>query len=125
MRIVPIQFCYDGTGYRFKQEVVKTYRNGANWYKLGNDGWVEQGGESASTGTSTPKQVNLLITMADTQYNKLLTSISASINASVIGHRCVESNTSYIKVLSTYALNTSSLYLVDNFIWRVEGYAIV
>lgn len=121
----PIQFCYDGTGYRFKQEVVKTYRNGANWYKLGNDGWVEQGGESASTGTSTPKQVNLLITMADTQYNKLLTSISASINASVIGHRCVESNTSYIKVLSTYALNTSSLYLVDNFIWRVEGYAIV
>lgn len=47
--------------------VVETCRNRNNFYNKYSDGWVEQGGESANSGTSGTS-VTLLVTMSDTSY---------------------------------------------------------
>ena len=44
--------------------VVETWRDGANWYRLYNDGWCEQGGSSTGNGNSGIT-VSLLKTYSD------------------------------------------------------------
>lgn len=55
------------TGLEIVHVVIETYQNGSNWYRLYDDGWVEQGGEVSysSTGEST---VNLIVPYLGTYY---------------------------------------------------------
>lgn len=57
-----------------KRVLVESYINGANWYNLYSDGWLEQGGESGQwTGTSQNQTANLLKSYSDTNYDVLTT----------------------------------------------------
>lgn len=110
----PIQFCYDGTGYRFKQERVNSYVNGANWYNLYNNGWVEQGGfgNATSNFTNTSLQVNLLIPMLSSNYYAQARAIE---RATYFGDDWFVTGTR-----STTSFNTSAS--TGSFQWEVKGF---
>jgi hypothetical protein len=120
----PIQFCYDGTGYRFKREVVKTYVNGVNWYNLRNDGWVEQGG--ITTSGSVLQSVVLPVTMADTNYTILLTGQSSSNNNNVrvVGYENI-STTGFDCRANTVNQNSQTSSDSNSRRWFVAGMAAV
>lgn len=65
-------YILDTTNTRFKlprlasKEIVETYRNGTNWYRIYADDWIEQGGVMPKQGTTA--SINTLIPMADTNY---------------------------------------------------------
>lgn len=48
---------------------VPTSGNNYTWYRKYADGWVEQGGLTTGTGSSTYRSVTLPVTMADTNYS--------------------------------------------------------
>lgn len=48
-----IEFVYDGTNWIYKRRVVKSYKNGATWYRIYSDGWVEQGSRTIGTSWQT------------------------------------------------------------------------
>lgn len=50
--------------------VVETYQNGTDWYRVYDDGWVEQGGFYKVT-TSSPHTISLLKEMSDVNYTIL------------------------------------------------------
>jgi hypothetical protein len=47
--------------------IVKTYRNGSDWYRVYSDGWCEQGGRTTISANTT-KTVDLFVEYADTNY---------------------------------------------------------
>lgn len=64
--------------------IVETYSNGASWYRIWSDGWVEQGGDVYVNNTSI--FVQFLVPMADSNYYcgcKSITSNSFSATASM------------------------------------------
>lgn len=79
----PIQFCYDGTGYRFKRELVKRYINGTTFWNSYNDYWLEQGFVSTANRTT----LTLPVPMANTNYYRsiALTRQPGGAQAGVIG----------------------------------------
>lgn len=58
--------------------VIETYRNGSSWYRIWSDGWCEQGGYSAGTGSWGTATITLLKPYADTTYNILVNRYAAS-----------------------------------------------
>ena len=94
--------------------VIETYSNGASWYRLYDDGWVEQGGITFNTGIST---IILLKPFLNTNYTVLLTQYrntdaDTSRNNQVIG--------------STTTSNTISVYLntsANGLYWYACGYS--
>jgi hypothetical protein len=54
------------------QVVVQTYKNGASWYRVWSDGWIEQGGYSSSM----PVTVTLLKAFSNTNYTVQATMYS-------------------------------------------------
>ena len=118
----PIEFCYDGTGYRFKQEIVKTYRNGTTWYKLRNDGWVEQGGYYSlsgnwGNGNSPVANIVLPIPMNNTSYS--ITMARGSSSGLILTSICSSITTTGFSI-SNYCTGASTA--VSGW-WRVEGFA--
>ena len=53
----------DYNEYQANPHVIETYHNGAFWYRVWNDGWCEQGGES-----NPATEIVLLKTFKDTNY---------------------------------------------------------
>lgn len=51
--------------------VVEAYSTGSTWYRLYNDGWVEQGGKGTKTSSYGYETITLLKPMADTNYTLL------------------------------------------------------
>lgn len=47
--------------------VVESYQNGTDWYRIWSDGWVEQGGLTSAS-ASTSGYITLLVEMRDTNY---------------------------------------------------------
>lgn len=47
--------------------VVESYQNGTDWYRIWSDGWVEQGGFTPAS-ASTSGYITLLVEMRDTNY---------------------------------------------------------
>lgn len=41
-----VEFTYNGTNWVFKKRVTENYVNGASWYRVWSDGWIEQGGKT-------------------------------------------------------------------------------
>lgn len=105
-----VEFVYNGTNWIFKKNVVENYINGASWYRVWSDGWIEQGGKSATLTFSAYNTITLLKNYASTNYNIGLTGIYTTI---------------------THALNVVS-QTVSNFVinndrdtnayWQAKGY---
>ena len=60
-------------GYKF---IVDSWQSGTSYYRIYNDGWIEQGGRSIATATSSGNLDSVLVTyhkpMVDTNYNLLI-----------------------------------------------------
>ena len=65
-----VNVVYDGEFSDDEQRpvvIVKTYRNGSDWYRVYSDGWCEQGGRT-TINANTTKTIDLLVAYADTNY---------------------------------------------------------
>lgn len=54
--------------------IVESYVNGTNWYRIWNDGWVEQGGTIPISSLSQGIPINFLIPFSNTDYNVEITT---------------------------------------------------
>lgn len=99
--------------------VVDTYSNGYNWYRIWSDGWVEQGGRiNAPTSSPFIGMVNLLKTMADTNYTILITG-SGPNNGQ--GYYTFYVYSSSAKTTSGFYVSLGSNTSVDLY-WEVKGF---
>lgn len=60
--------------------VVESYRNGTSWYRIYKSGWIEQGGQNKTGTSNTALTVNLLKPFSSTNYNVLVSTITAKLN---------------------------------------------
>lgn len=97
--------------------VVENYVNGANWYRIWSDGWCEQGGFVASTGTDYQEQtVNFLKPMANVDYNVQITMYSNYSNTAVVkGYSYYEPTTINMKVYP------QKISLTKGLSWQISG----
>lgn len=58
-------------------KLIKTYRNGNDWYKLYSDGWCEQGGKIQVTSNNQPA-ISFYFPFIDTNYTEQLTAETAT-----------------------------------------------
>lgn len=49
--------------------IVEQYHNDNSWYRIWNNGFIEQGGLAVNTGTTTKKTVSLLKPFSNDKYN--------------------------------------------------------
>ena len=119
----PIEFWYDGTGYRFKQELVKTYVNGTTWYNLRNNGWVEQGGTTTSNSTYAGVSVTLPVEMADANYSITTSIFNAANNNAVPIAQVRAMAVDTITVTAKYQGGNASAGFDGPVIWKIEGMA--
>ncbi len=69
-----ITFVYDGSKWRFKNNIVKNYVSGTSWYRIWADGFKEQGGVASIAHPSTATgNISLLIAHKDTHYSGHIT----------------------------------------------------
>ena len=99
--------------------VVDTYSNGYNWYRIWSDGWVEQGGRiNAPISSPFVGNVNLLKTMADTNYTILITGSGPN---SGQGYYTFYIYSSSAKTTSGFYVSLGSNTSVDLY-WDVRGF---
>lgn len=113
-----ITFVYDGSKWRFKNNIVKNYVSGTSWYRIWADGFKEQGGRVAASSGSNPnesKTISLAIAFSNTNYNvQSLLAISAA-NAYAYGSQLLSKSTSSMVI---YQNNSSA----NGLEWRAAGY---
>ena len=107
----------DGIPHR---RLVKTYKNGTQWYNWYSDGWCEQGGNvNAATYGGTVNTVTLMVPYLDTTYSLTGVKCSVADTGSVALNLPASSKT-------TTSFNWSVAYssnLTRELCWRAEGYA--
>ena len=91
--------------------VVKTYSSGTNWYRIYNDGWVEQGGRGASANN----WVTLFVAMKNTNYSAI------AVNRETAAYEAVTTDR------SDNAREKTRFYVGQSshsapFTWEVRGY---
>ena len=103
--------------------ITETYVNGASWYRVWSDGWCEQGG--IITPNSAAQTINLLKTMANTDYT-LLIHQSASKDASDTSSGNKNTMMGYVAI--AFTLTTSSFGVqganengINKLHWSVSG----
>lgn len=112
--------------------IVKNYKNGADWYRVWSDGWIEQGGIATNSGSTSKTTVNLLRTFSDTNYTLVFGVINnhASNQKWSETVKATDKNTSNFKTVG-YGLNigwTGSFstndvaYIANPFNWYACGY---
>jgi hypothetical protein len=107
-----ITFVYDGTKWRFKNNIVKNYLSSTSWYRIWADGWIEQGGLTA-TPSAIPHSHNLLLNHKNTNYIVLIVPFGA--NADVYP--------TYVASKTTSTFSTTRNGATPNPInWRSAGY---
>lgn len=92
--------------------VIETYKNGANWYRVWSDGWIEQGGVTSTTrGAET---VTYLKPFSDTNYFVVKNANTSYGSYAAIAEQCCYSLTttgfSTLNVGSAYAQSPSPWY---------------
>lgn len=97
--------------------VIETYQSGTSWYRLYDDGWVEQGGITAGTTNAFVSQ-NLLITMSDENYNVTVTRLGTTADSAT----CDRQYTAAIN-RTTNSFQCWDLYGQYKACWEVKGYA--
>ena len=81
--------------------IVETYKNGDNWYRVYDDGWVEQGGRVNATTAGT--DVTLLREFENNDYTVIACSATSS-TASTINVFAVPKNVAEITVGSGFSV---------------------
>ena len=98
------------------------YVNGASWYRVWTDGWIEQGGiaDYSSTSRSPNMTITFLKPFLNLNYtiNASLSLGSGSGNSSMCLGIISQSTTGF--ATSTYGVNTSDYARYTN--WRATGY---
>ena len=69
--------------------VIETYKNGADWYRVWSDGWIEQSGR-VSISQDTQTTVSLLKSFSDINYTVLITANKSGLQSSGDGNFTVE-----------------------------------
>jgi hypothetical protein len=101
--------------------IVKTYRNGYNWYRLWSDGWIEQGGKyegSVSTLYNVP--ITLLIPFSDTYYN--ISISSSNLNDDKYGEHGENIENVTTTSFTYYYYTSSNIDGTAGFYWKACGY---
>ena len=106
-------------------QIVKEYDNGTNWYRLYADGWVEQGG-TATTVSSTPKQITLPIEMSTTGYIPHIQGQTISAGYSNATWQVMPVNTTASPKTTTSFYGQSSIDGYNlTFTWSVSGQSAI
>lgn len=106
-------------------QIVKEYDDGTNWYRLYADGWVEQGG-TATTVSSTPKQITLPIEMSTTGYIPHIQGQTSSAGYSNATWQVMPVNTTASPKTTTSFYGQSSIDGYNlTFTWSVSGQSAV
>ena len=65
-------------------ELIESYQNGSNWYRIYSDGWIEQGGvagtEFSTSASGSNQTITLLKPFANTNYTVSLTMSTTNNN---------------------------------------------
>ena len=101
--------CLDG-----KASITTTYSNGANWYRVYSDGWIEQGGLSPYANDATTT-VTLHKTFSNTDYTVTVCPIATV----AMPHTRVASKTTSSFVIGHWVKETSQNY---QSMWYACGY---
>ena len=94
--------------------VVETYVNSTSWYRVWDDGWVEQGGviDSVSGNSYTAATINLLKPFSNTNYTVLLTQND---NGQTLGlDGATNGNSVHSKSINSFVIATYSWTLGRN-----------
>lgn len=94
--------------------VTETYKSGTSWYRKYSDGWIEQGGRFSWSDNGQKGPINLLKTMADTNY---------SVQVRVVGTSADGSDTANIRDISTTSFYISAYSSSRTIMWEVKGFA--
>ena len=80
--------------------VTQIWRDGANWYRVWSDGWIEQGGEQSNISNDGSRSISLSRSFSDTSYHVLgfpYYSGNANVSSGLLsyGNKTVNSFTCY------------------------------
>lgn len=107
----------DWNDFNNTPHIVETYSNGASWYRVWSDGWIEQGGVVSSPATDSSESVSLLKVFTDTNYSLLVTENGTTINTKFSG------NMTCLKRVSSFQLyNNGYGYSEHTVNWFACGY---
>ncbi len=96
-----------------KAYIVETYKNGASWYRIWSDGWIEQGGITSQTNTT----INFLKSFSNTNY--IFTATKRNPTTGSWGPEKGPIGTSGAKVSSIITASYTDNYPLS---WRACGY---
>lgn len=86
--------------------IVQNYVNGASWYRVWSDGWIEQGGTTDNfSGTDQTKTVNLLKAFSNTNYTLTVAIGSGGYRANVYFNKDSNSKISIRREINSGGLN--------------------
>ena len=104
--------------------IVENYKNGYSWYRVYSDGWCEQGGMLAGTGTLAKATVTLLKTFASADYC-IYTGAGVNTGAFTDAGNCsIGYATAYGASIDRNTITASSFEAQDRFhvFWIACGY---
>ena len=99
-----------------------TSANGYTWYRKYADGWVEQGGVAAYTGSNI-RSISFPITMANTNYQVIGNVKNANDDGYCYTLQPRTLNTSNMTVFCSYTNYVDSGSAGEDFFWQVSGMA--
>lgn len=101
-----------------------TAQNNYTWYRKYADGWVEQGGISQGSGSSTYKEVSLAIEMSSNNYTLILTPLNANAVALTSVYYANKTTVSFSFQRAYNGGGSSSTeYSAGEVSWQVSGMA--
>ncbi len=116
-----------GKGHEVIEFQAPTAQNNYTWYRKYADGWVEQGG-IATGSASSGVDVNLPVTMANTEYSAIgtttrTTAATTPTSVFVVRSQKQWSSASSVYFIHTWATGSNSGYSDAQFYWEVKGMA--
>ena len=99
--------------------VVESYHNGAEWYRIYSDGWIEQGGAVTASYTGQTITLNMLKSFSNKSWT-IVTTVSSNVTPPclevVVGQG--KTNNSIGVIIAAYANNNKT----NGFYWKACGY---
>lgn len=103
--------------YNKNRFVIKESTVGDNWYRIYNDGWIEQGGYILSSSTGNGTLIILPIPYTNTNYNVIQNADSGTILAISYYNSLVQ-----LKTVNNFYIKSSGSNQVS---WEAKGYGVI
>lgn len=102
-----------------KAFIVETYQNGTSWYRVWSDGWIEQGGILANSGSATGQStIALLKPFKDTNYSVQVSWTNPGTGSPATAWTgCLRSKTT-----SNFVINKDEVSWISQYTWEAKGY---